>query len=90
MQGTPSQSAEEDMQARLQAVHDVLCNEDLLKLLFDRFTRRDLCCVGAVCQLWRNVANSDDFWSSLEFAGVSILPAQVRAALSLQRKGAAS
>lgn len=77
MQATGEQAAEQDMQARLQATSDVLCNEDLLKLLFDHLTRQDLCCVGATCRLWQNVANSDEFWSCLDFSGLSIQSCQV-------------
>ena len=66
-------------------MHDVLCNEHLLKLLFDCFSQRDCVVSEGVCQLWRNVANSDEIWSSLD-SGVSMLPAHVPAALSLQRK----
>ena len=38
-------TAEEEM--RLQAAHDVLCNEDLLKLLFAKLGREGLCSAGA-------------------------------------------
>lgn len=77
MQATDLEAAEQEMQAWLQAMSDVLCNEDLLKLLFDHLTRQDLCFAGATCRLWQNVANSDEFWSCLDFSGVGIQSSQV-------------
>lgn len=67
--------AEQEMhtQARL----DVLCNQDLLKLLFDKLSRRALCSAGAACRQWRQVAASDEFWTSLDFSGLGITPGQV-------------
>ena len=62
---------------RLQASHDVLCNEDLLKLLFEKLGRQSLCSAGATCRQWRQVAESDEFWTSLEFNGLNISPWQV-------------
>ena len=67
--------AEEEM--RLQAARDVLCNEDLLKLLFEKLGREGLCSAGATCRQWRQIAESDEFWTSLDFSGLSISPWQV-------------
>lgn len=75
MHGNPLQLTEEEM--RLQAAHDVLCNEDLLKLLFEKLGREGLCSAGATCRQWRQVAESDEFWTSLDFSGLSISPWQV-------------
>ena len=75
MHENPSQLTEEEM--RLQAAHDVLCNEDLLKLLFEKLGREGLCSAGATCRQWKQVAESDEFWTSLDFSGLSISPWQV-------------
>ncbi len=61
----------------LQAARDVLCNEDLLKLLFEKLGREGLCSAGATCRQWRQIAESDEFWKSLDFSGLSISPWQV-------------
>ncbi|KAL0042836.1 hypothetical protein WJX79_001077 [Trebouxia sp. C0005] len=70
-----SYPAEEEM--RLQAARDVLCNEDLLKLLFEKLGREGLCSAGATCRQWRQIAESDEFWTSLDFSGLSISPWQM-------------
>jgi hypothetical protein len=70
-----SYPTEEEM--RLQAARDVLCNEDLLKLLFEKLGREGLCSAGATCRQWRRIAESDEFWTSLDFSGLSISPWQV-------------
>ena len=75
MHANPLQLTEEEM--RLQAAHDVLCNEDLLKRLFEKLGREGLCSAGATCRQWRQVAESDEFWTSLDFSGLSISPWQV-------------
>lgn len=60
-----------------QAELDVLCNQDLLKLLFEKLGRLALCSAGATCRQWRQVAASDEFWTSLDFTGLGISPWQV-------------
>lgn len=60
-----------------QAALDVLCNQDLLKLLFEKLGRLALCSAGATCRQWRQVAASDEFWTSLDFTGLGISPWQV-------------
>ena len=67
----------EEDSMRLQAAHDVLSNEDLLKLLFDKLGRAALCSAAATCRQWRQVAESDEFWTSLDFTGLNISPAEV-------------
>ena len=71
----PQLSVEELM--RTQAGLDVLCNQDLLKLLFEKLGRLALCSAGATCRQWRQVAASDEFWTSLDFSDLGISPAQV-------------
>ena len=77
----PPRVTEEEM--RLQAARDVLCNEDLLKLLFEKLGREGLCSAGATCRQWREVAESDEFWTSLDVTGLNISPWQARSLLSL-------
>lgn len=60
-----------------QAELDVLCNQDLLKLLFEKLGRLALCSAGATCRQWRQVAASDEFWTCLDFTGLGISPWQV-------------
>lgn len=60
-----------------QAGLDVLCNQDLLKLLFEKLDRLALCSAGATCRQWRQVAASDEFWTSLDFSGLGISSWQV-------------
>ena len=55
----------------LQAGYDVLCNQDLLKLLFEKLGRHALCSAGATCRQWRQVAASDEFWTNLDFSHLS-------------------
>ena len=71
----PQFPAEELMHT--QAELDVLCNQDLLKLLFEKLGRLALCSAGATCRQWRQVAASDEFWTSLDFSGLGIQPWQV-------------
>ena len=71
----PQLPAEEAMHT--QAELDVLCNQDLLKLLFEKLGRLALCSVGATCRQWRQVAASDEFWTSLDFTGLGTSPWQV-------------
>ena len=60
-----------------QAELDVLCNQDLLKLFFEKLGRLALCSAGATCRQWRQVAASDEFWTSLDFSGLGVSPWQV-------------
>ena len=76
MLGHPVPVPEEEMY--MQAVHDVLCNEDLLKLLFAHLGLPILCTVGSTCRQWRQVAESDEFWTALDFSGLCVSPRQVR------------
>ncbi|KAL3153253.1 hypothetical protein ABBQ38_011604 [Trebouxia sp. C0009 RCD-2024] len=55
-----------------QAALDVLCNQDLLKLLFEKLDRLALCSAGQTCRQWRQVAASDEFWTSIDFSGLGI------------------
>lgn len=71
----PQLPAEERMHT--QAELDVLCNQDLLKLLFEKLGRLALCSAGATCRQWRQVAASDEFWTSLDFSGLGVTPWQV-------------
>lgn len=62
-----------------QAALDVLCNQDLLKLLFEKLDRLALCSAGQTCRQWRQVAASDEFWTSIDFSGLGISAWQVAA-----------
>lgn len=75
MHGEPQITPEEEM--REQARHAVLCNQDLLKLLFEKLGRHALCSAGATCRQWRQVAASDEFWTAIDFSGMDITPWQV-------------
>ena len=51
------------------AVEAVLSNMDILKLLFGQLGLLDLCKVSTVCQAWRTVSCSDEFWRDVSFEG---------------------
>jgi len=60
-----------------------LKNSDILRLLFGLMELEDLCRVGATCRQWFAVAQSDEFWSTLDFAGRKARPEQVMPSLHL-------
>jgi len=60
------------------AVEAVCTSTDLLKLLFSHLDLDGLCRVGATCQLWHHVSQSDDFWRTLDFQGRGVQHSQAR------------
>ena len=66
------------------AVEGVLRNPDILRLLFSQLELRDLIRVGAACKQWFAVAESDEFWKTLDFQGRGIRQEQARVSLRLE------
>ena len=65
------------------AVEGVLRNPDILRLLFSQLEMPDLIRVGATCRQWYNVAESDEFWRTLDFQNKNIRQEEVRVSLRL-------
>ncbi|CAL8472159.1 g11701 [Coccomyxa elongata] len=59
------------------AVEGVLRNPDILRLLFAQLELHDLIRVGAACKQWFAVAESDEFWKTLDFQGRGIRQEEV-------------
>ena len=60
------------------AVEGVLRNPDILRLLFSQLDLPDLIRVGASCKQWYAVAESDEFWRTLDFQHRSIRQEEAR------------
>lgn len=65
------------------AVEGVLRNPDILRLLFAQLELHDLIRVGAACKQWFAVAESDEFWKTMDFQGRGIRQEQARVSLRL-------
>lgn len=64
-------------------VEGVLRNADILRLLFSQLEMPDLIRVGATCKHWYSVAESDEFWRTLDFQNRSIRQEEARVSLRL-------
>lgn len=70
------QAAEED-QHPIDIAGQVLGNPYLVKSVFQCLSVQDLCGSAAVCKLWRQISDSNDFWAHVSFERKCISGAQV-------------
>jgi hypothetical protein len=59
------------------ARQSVLCNADILRLLFKDLDLADLLRAASTCRIWRTVSQCPEFWASLDFSGRNVRARQV-------------
>jgi hypothetical protein len=55
----------------------VLQDENLIRLILRGMRLRDICAAAAVCQTWRGVSDSDEFWTDVVLSRDKMSQSQV-------------